>query len=55
MEKTISHASYKKKLETEREQQLQDELTLIEETINDDCVQQMEQITVQLQELRNNK
>ena len=37
--KAISYVSYKKKRETEREQ-LRDESRLLEETINDNCVQQ---------------
>ena len=53
--KTISYASYKKKQETEREQQRQDELRLLEETINDNCAQQSEKIKVQLQEIRNKR
>ena len=51
----ISHASYKKKRETEKEQQLQDELRLLEETVTDNYVKQIEKIKVQLQEIRNKR
>ena len=37
------------------EQQRENELRLLEETVNDNCVQHLETITIQVQEIRSKK
>ena len=51
--KTISYASYKKK--QEREELLQNELRVLEECVDDKTVQRLEEIKLELEEIRKNR
>ena len=54
-EKTISYSCFKKKVETEREKELEARIKQLNESINNDNLEELEQSRIQLQELRDRK
>ena len=54
--KTISYASYKNKLEKEKEENLMNELRELEaSTVDENTMQQLEELRIQLQQIRNKR